>query len=178
MKIAAAYARVSTKGQAEEGTSLASQIQSCLGQAENEGYQVPRHLRLEEDWTGTVLDRPLLNQLRELVRRGEINALFCYATDRLARNPIHLAIIAEECEKHGVSLRFVTEPLDNSPEGQLIRYVKGYAAQIEREKILDRTLRGRRARAGQGRLPGSGVHLYGYTYIPGSGDGQGIRVVQ
>lgn len=177
-RIAAIYARVSTREQREEGSSLASQIDACLGRAEAGGYRVPEHLRMEEDWTGTTLDRPRLNELRESVRRREINALFCYSTDRLARDPIHLAIIAEECEKYEVALRFVTEPLDNSPEGQLIRYVKGYAAQIEREKIIDRTLRGRRSRAARGRIPGSGAHLYGYTYLPGAGEGQGIRVVK
>ena len=60
---------------------------------------------------------------------------------------------AEECQKVGAELLFVTEPLDTSPEGQLIAYVKGYAAQLEREKIKDRAIRGQRARAEQGRLP-------------------------
>jgi DNA invertase Pin-like site-specific DNA recombinase len=30
----------------------------------------------------------------------------------------------------GIDLIFVTEPLDKSPEGALIRYVKGYAAEM------------------------------------------------
>ena len=37
-----------------------------------------------------------------------------YATDRLARDPIHLAIIAEECDRAGAELIFVSEPLDAS----------------------------------------------------------------
>jgi site-specific DNA recombinase len=55
--------------------------------------------------------------------------------------------------------------LDNSPEGQLIGFVNGYAAQIEREKIRERTVRGKLARAAQGKLPeGTGKGAYGYRY--------------
>jgi site-specific DNA recombinase len=88
----------------------------------------------------------------------------------LSRNPVHLFILAEECEKAGVELHFVTEPLDHSPEGQLIGFVKGYAAQIEREKIRERTVRGKRARAIEGKLPqGTGRGAFGYRYERGTG---------
>jgi site-specific DNA recombinase len=111
------------------------------------------------------LDRPELNKLRELMRNDHVSAVVCHATDRLARNPIHLAIFAEECQKNNIELLFVTEPLDNSPEGQLIQFVKGYAAQIEREKIRERTVRGKHMRAVQGKLPqGTGKGIYGYRY--------------
>lgn len=98
-----------------------------------------------------------------------VDALIAYATDRLARNPIHLAIIAEECERRHLELLFVTEPLDSSPEGQLLRYVRGFAAQIEAEKIKERTTRGKRSRAGEGKLPTGGGGLYGYDYDPETG---------
>ncbi|MBA7661807.1 hypothetical protein ES703_69827 [subsurface metagenome] len=165
--IAAIYCRVSTKGQKDEGSSLESQREACLKLASERGYDVP-HI-FEEDWTGATLDRPRLNQVRSLIREKAIDAVICYATDRLARNPIHIAIIAEECDKKGIELIFVTEPLDNSPEGQLIRYVKGYAAQMEREKIADRTMRGRKSRALAGKLPTGGLNLYGYVYDPATG---------
>lgn len=44
----------------------------------------------------------------------------------------------------------------------MIAYVKGYAAQIERAKIKERSLRGKRYRLEQGRIHGSGPELYGY----------------
>jgi len=37
-------------------------------------------------------------------------------------------MIAEDCQRHGVQLIFVTEPLDNSPVGQMVAYVRGFAA--------------------------------------------------
>jgi site-specific DNA recombinase len=172
------YARVSTKEQREQGTSLDSQKIACLDKARQLGYEIPEANIFLEDWTGADLDRPQLNKARNLIKQKEIDGLLCYSTDRLARNPIHIAIIAEECERRDIQLVFVTEPLDSSPEGQLICYVKGYAAQIEREKIAERTRRGKKMRAMAGRLPaGSHAHLYGYDYIPGKGVGEGIRYV-
>lgn len=164
---AAVYCRVSTSGQAENGTSLESQRDACIKLAEDRGYQVlPENIFLE-DWTGADLDRPKLERARELVRSKAVQAIICYAVDRLARNPIHVGLLAEELEKREAELLFVLEPLDSSPEGSLIRYVKGYAAQIERERIKERTMRGKRSRARQGfMVQATGKGIYGYRYVP------------
>ena len=171
MPDAVLYCRVSTRQQAEEGTSLESQRDACLKDAEEKGYSVPEEYVLLEDVSGANFDRPLLTRARGLVRSGQAKALICYSTDRLARNPIHIAIVAEECQKAGAELLFLTEPLDTSPEGQLIQYVKGYAAQLEREKIKDRAIRGQRARAERGKLPhgDGGLGIFGYRYNPETG---------
>ena len=171
-KPALIYCRVSSKAQAEEGSSLVSQEKACRELARERGVAVAEVFR--EDYPGDSLeDRPLLLQARDLVKTRTYSALICHATDRLARNPIHLAIVAEECDKADTELLFVTEPLDNSPEGQLIRYVKGYAGAIEREKIRERTIRGKRSRAESGRLPqGTGKGTYGYVYDRESGKRQ------
>jgi site-specific DNA recombinase len=109
-------------------------------------------------------DRPMLSRLRALIRSGRYKALICHSTDRLARHPVHLAILAEECERAGCELIFVTEPLDNSPEAALIRYIKGYAAQIEREKFRERTKRQRAEILGAGRMICAGAPKYGYQW--------------
>lgn len=174
---AAIYARVSTKNQKEEGSSLETQIMTCLKCAKERGCEVSQEFIFAEDWTGADLDRPKLNLVRRLIKEKQVDALICYSTDRLARNAIHLSILAEECLKRKVELLFVTEPLDTSKEGQLLCFVKGYAADLEREKIKDRTMRGKRARAEKGKLPTGGMGLYGFHYIKGKGEGQGIRVI-
>ncbi len=75
----------------------------------------------------------VLRALREAIRRREIEVVIAYAIDRLSRDPVHLGVILSEAEHAGVAVEFVTEPLDDSPEGQLIRFVRGYAAKIEHE---------------------------------------------
>ena len=110
---AAVYVRVSTAGQEAEGTSLDSQEAYCRQHAATQGYDVAEGHVYREVFTGTELwDRPRLNQLRGAIRAGDVDALIVHATDRLSRDPVHLAILAEECERYRAELLFVTEPLD------------------------------------------------------------------
>jgi site-specific DNA recombinase len=125
---AAIYCRVSTRQQAEEGSSLDSQEVACRQLAASRGFTVTQVFK--EDFPGTELARPMLDQLRGGVKPGAYAAVFCYATVRLSRSPVHLALIAEECQNCDVELVFVTEPLDSSPEGQLLTFVRGWAAQL------------------------------------------------
>ena len=68
----------------------------------------------------------------------------------------------------------VTETVDSSELGKLISYIRGFVSKLEAEKIRERTMRGRRARAMSGKLPNnSHARLYGYHYIKG----EGIRIV-
>ena len=54
---------------------------------------------------------------------------------------------------------------DSTPEGQLLRYVQGYAGQRERAQIAERSMRAKEAVARSGRLPnGTNVGLFGYDY--------------
>ena len=167
MKNAAIYCRVSTEDQEREGTSLHTQLEACLVKSKELGYEAPEQYNFSETWPGADTDRPKLNELRKLIKNRLVDAVICFSTDRLARNPIHIAIIAEECDRQEVELIFVTEPLDNSAEGQLIRYVKGYAAQVEREKIRERTMRGKKAKAREGKLSTGGTSPFGYYYVGG-----------
>jgi hypothetical protein len=47
------------------------------------------------------------------------------------------------------------------PEGQLIRFVRGYAAKVEHEMIREQALRAKRARVDAGKLHNHGSELYG-----------------
>ena len=175
---AAMYCRVSTEEQEREGTSLDSQLEACLKKADELGYDVPEELIFKETYSGLSLDRPMLSQIRELIRNQEINGLIAYTLDRLSRDPVHFIILQEEQEKAGVKLILVTETMDSSDLGRLITYIKGYAAKVEAEKIRERTMRGIRERIKAGKMPsGRRARLYGYTYLPGKGVGEGVRYV-
>jgi len=160
--LAAVYVRVSSEAQ-EDGSSLGTQEAACRQYAEQHGYAVAQVYR--EVFTGVELwERPRLTEMREAIRDHRVNTIICYAIDRLARDPVHLGLLITEADHADVAVEFVTEPLDNTPEGQLIRFVRGYAAKVEHEKIKERTARGRKARVYSGRpLPGPRV-LYGYQW--------------
>jgi len=173
MKIAAIYCRVSTEDQEREGTSLQTQLEACLKYCQNKEYQVA--YRFSEAFSGLTLERPKLNELRELVRNGQIDVIVVYCLDRLSRDPTHGVILTQELEKYGVKLEAVTEDVDNSELGKLISYIRGYASKVEAEKIRERTMRGKRARAAKGKIPGNRLKTFGFYYIPGKGEGEGIR---
>lgn len=175
--ITAIYCRVSTEDQEREGSSLDSQLEACLKKAQELGYETSNYI-IREAWSGLTLERPRLTELREWVRNREINAVIVYSTDRLSRDPLHLLLLADEFDKAGISLIFVTEPLDNSMEGQLLGFVRGWASKLEAVRMRERSIRGKRSRALAGRLPsGTGHKLYGYHYIPGKGIGEGVRYI-
>jgi site-specific DNA recombinase len=134
--------------------------------------------RFSEAYSGLSLERPELDKLRELIRNEVIDVIVCYSLDRLSRDPGHGVIITQELEKHGVKLETVSEDVDNSELGKLISYIRGYASKVEAEKIRERTMRGKRARAKEGRIAsGYGVGMYGYDYVKVSQENGGRRVI-
>jgi site-specific DNA recombinase len=160
---AAIYVRVSTSKQ-EDGTSLESQEMRCRAYATEHGYVVdPSHVYVEVHTGVELWERPALTRIRDAIRRHEVDVVVTYAIDRLSRDPIHLGVVLSEAEHHHARIEFVSEPLDNSPEGQLLRYVRGYAAKVEHEKIRERVTRARQSVAAKGSAWSGGKPLYGYS---------------
>ncbi|UCH51229.1 MAG: recombinase family protein [Chloroflexota bacterium] len=173
---AAIFCRVSTDNQEKEGTSLQTQLENCLAYCQQKGYEAA--YRFSEPYSGLSLERPELDRLRELVRNDVIDIIVCYSLDRLSRDPVHGVIITQELDKHDVALEAVTETIDSTEVGKLITYIRGFASKLEAEKIRERTMRGRKARAQQGRVPVGGYSkLYGYDYIKVSEANGGRRVL-
>ena len=158
------YVRVSTSQQ-EDGTSPETQEARCRLAAEMAGYEVDPGSVWREQWTAIELDRPKLNEVRQAARAGRFSALIVYTPDRLSREPVHLLMLLDELQRHGVKLQFVEGISDSTPEGQLLMYVQGYAGQRERAQIAERTRRAKDAVARSGRMPnGTNAGLYGYDY--------------
>ncbi len=158
----AVYCRVSSAIQ-EDGSSLETQEASCRAFAADRGWDVIDVYR--DVFTGAELfDRPQLSRLRETVRSHEVDVVIAHALDRLTRNQAHLGVILSEADYAGVSIELVTERLEDTPEGRLLQSVRGFVAEVERLKIAERTVRGRRARAEAGKmLPGKAAP-YGYRW--------------
>ena len=172
---AAIYCRVSTQDQQDQGSSLDSQREACLKKAEEFVYQVPEKM-FTETYPGLSLDRPELTKLRDIANDDQMAAIIAYTPDRLCRNGEDILTLAKEFKAHGVKLIFVKEQWEDTLNGKLIAFILGWASEFEAAQIRERTMRGKRARALQGRLPsGTGRKLYGYDYLPGKGAGEGVR---
>ncbi|MBA2451955.1 MAG: recombinase family protein [Chloroflexia bacterium] len=163
MTRAAIYVRVSTTNQEEEGTSLSTQEERCRAFAAARDYGV---IEVFSDvHTGAQYrDRPGLSALRDLVRARGADVVICYAIDRLSRNQAHLYIIAEDVEEHGGRIEFVTENFEDSAIGRFLRSASAFAGEVEREKMIERTMRGKHARAKSGKLIPAVKALYGYRW--------------
>ncbi|MDP9473128.1 MAG: recombinase family protein [Chloroflexota bacterium] len=167
-KCAVIYVRVSSTRQEDEGTSLETQLDRCRAHARARGWQVVAEFR--DTHTATELhERPQLTSLRQMIRSGVVDIVVCYAVDRLSRNQAHVYILAEEFERAGITLSFVTEDFEQSAVGKFIRSAKAFAAEVEHEKIRERTVRGRIRRVESGKLIPGGKPLYGYRWIDQDG---------
>lgn len=147
----AIYVRVSTDDQARKGYSLGDQINACrnhllaLGHTNIEEY-------IDDGYSGEFLDRPGLERLRNDLQGSMIETVAIYDPDRLSRNLTNQLIVADEIEKSGAKLTFVTGDYDASPEGRLFFSMKGAVSAYEKAKIRERTSRGRKAKAAKGKI--------------------------
>ena len=162
------YSRVSTDAQADEGTSLGTQERASLEYTEAAGHTVIRSIR--DTASGSSLERPGMAEVRRLMRDGACDVVLAYALDRLSRNQNHIGVLFDEAETSGVRLEFVTEDFEDTAIGKFIVAARAFVSEVEREKIAERTMRGKAERARNGRLAqGTGAGCYGYIYVPETG---------
>jgi len=161
----ALYARVSTPNQQQEGT-IASQIQSLHLYIHQQGWSLlPTHEYIDEGVSGTRLDRPALDRLRDCAQRGEFDAVVVLSPDRLARNYAHQWLLIEEFEKLQVQWIFLQNPFGDTPQGKLLTQMQGMMAEYERAQIHERTRRGRLEKARRGEFIPWAFSCYGYRYL-------------
>ena len=157
------YSRVSTDAQERDGTSLDTQERACIEYAQAKGWVLVETAR--DTASGSNLDRPGMERVRELLNRGLVDVVLAYAVDRLSRSQIHIAVLLDNIERADATLELVTEDFENSSVGRLILTVRAFSGEVEREKIAERTMRGKAERARAGKLPqGTGQGIYGYIY--------------
>jgi site-specific DNA recombinase len=174
--IAATYARVSLDKQADN-FSLPSQRRAMLAYAREKGYETSKEFEfLDPGGLGGEIDRPGLVALRAAVRSGAIQAVIVYDPDRLSRKLVDLLLILEECERHQVALLFVNGSMDSTPYGKAMLSMRGIFAELEKARIKDRTMNGRKEKLQAGFFP-SGRALYGYVRLGKKQEKKGELVV-
>ncbi len=89
MKVVSLYARVSSKRQVQEGT-IESQVAE-LERRINEDKQelLNEHKFIDNGYSGSKLERPGLDELRDKVAEGKIDKVYIHSPDRLSRNYVH-----------------------------------------------------------------------------------------
>ena len=176
MRRAALYARVSTELQEKEQT-IDSQLAAITQHADERGFRHSTALTYtDEGHSGSWLDRPALDELRDHAREGRFDVVVILCPDRLARRYAYQVLLLEELRRAGVEVHFCERPIGDSPDDQLLLQVQGAIAEYERAKMLDRCRRGRLHRARRGELAPPRTP-YGYTYAARKYGGDGkIRI--
>ncbi len=165
MKTAAIYSRVSSDRQKEERT-IDSQTAALSEYAQKAGYIVPDEwIFQDEGYSGALLVRPGLEQLRDIASESQLEVILIYAPDRLSRKYAYQVLLLEEFARHGVEVEFIKSPLATTPEDQLLLQFQGMIAEYERAQIAERTRRGKKHRAKNGSVNVLSGAPYGYRYI-------------
>ena len=109
-------------------------------------------------------ERKELGLMRERYREGKIDGEAIRTLDRLSRSQTHVAVLMEEMEHYNITLYSVKEVIDDTPMGKFARMVLAFVAEMEREKILDRTITGRVNKALEGKIVSGVKPLYGWRW--------------
>lgn len=168
MKKVAIYARVSSERQEEQKTiqsQLAALREAC------KDFQIVKEY-IDDGWSGETLDRPALDRLRNDAKDGLFEALCIHSVDRLSRKLHYQGILVEELKKRGVEIFVGNKPIEDTPEAELLFNMLGAVAQYEKEKILERTKRGKMYKARKGIVVGN-IPPFGYDYIKKTSDREG-----
>lgn len=129
----AAYVRVSSRSQDVETQRDA--ISRCAAARSDEVG-----LWFVEKRSAKVLDRPVLGELREAVRRGDVTTIYVFRLDRFARSGIRDTLgLLEELRGAGCRVVPVADGFSlEGPAAEVVIAVLGWAAQMERLALGER----------------------------------------
>jgi site-specific DNA recombinase len=164
MKRAAFYCRVSTARQEQEAT-IESQIAEVEERIKLDGNMLLPNLRFIDDgWSGDLLARPALDEMRDSARKKEFEVLYVYDRGRLARRFTYQEIILDDLSD--LDIEFITLHDVNAvtPEEKVLQSMQGVFHEYERIKIIERMRRGKLGKTRNGKLLGYNP-LYGFNYI-------------
>lgn len=129
------YARVSTQGQARDGTSLEDQTRKLKAAGAVEVFA--------DAFTGTLRDRPQLDALLANLRPGD--TIVVTKLDRMARSTLQGLELIQELTERDVTVNILDfgGPISKKPADQLRLTMLLAFAQYERDMIIERTREGK-----------------------------------
>src|SRR5690554_3814878 len=125
------YARLSRSH--DSSTSIERQLEACRAEAERRGWTVIGEYVDDGVSGATDLEaRPGMSRL--LAQLSDADAILTWKLDRLARSFLSFADLTRDCERAGVGITSVTEPLDTTtPMGRAMVRIIAIFAELERE---------------------------------------------
>jgi site-specific DNA recombinase len=173
----AVYVRVSTSHQTQTQT-IEQQIEQLRAHIETQGWQLlGEDIFRDDGFSGSTLNRPGLDCLRDRAAAGELDLVLLTAPDRLARKYVHQVLLIEELQQHNCQVEFLERPMSQDPHDQLLLQIRGAVAEYERTLIAERMRRGRLSKYRAGVLLPWTRPPYGFRLHPDRPrDPSGVRV--
>ena len=154
------YARYSSDNQREE--SIEGQVRECQSFAERKGYSVIRTY-IDRALSGTRADnRPEFQQMISDSTLREFQYVIVWKIDRFSRDKFDSVKYKYALKSSGVSVISATEPIDGSPEGQMMESVFEGISVYYIKDLAQKTSRGMTENAIKGKFNG-GTLTFGYT---------------
>lgn len=138
--ITACYIRVSTDQQDTD-----SQLRACVDYMLKLNWPDKPTMYMDKGISGSTLDRPAVQQLLSDIRAKKIKRLVIFEMSRLSRDMLTTGLLMQELCQLGIELHVVADGGKQNMFGainQFIGLTKGLTAQIERERIVERTKTG------------------------------------
>lgn len=150
MKVAA-YIRVSTHMQVEDGYSLSAQRERLTAFAFSQGWEIVQYY-IEEGVSAKDMDRPELQRMLKGVSEGIFDIVLVHKLDRLTRSVIDLDKLLKVFSEHNVMFKSATEVYDTTTAtGRLFIRLVASMAQWERENLGERVRFGMQEKAREGK---------------------------
>jgi len=151
-KRAAIYVRVSTKEQADEGGSLATQEKLCKEYALKNCYEVAE-IFIEQGESAKNADRTQLKRLLDYCtnKKNAIQVVIAYKIDRVARNIDDYRQIRLILNRYGVELKSTSEYFEDTPAGRFMENIIANVAQFDNDVRTERSVNGSRDAMREGR---------------------------
>ena len=131
------YTRVSSKVQEEEGVSLQNQRQKGIEVSKRLGMDYVLHNEgSKSSYTEDLMSRPVIMDMMDGIRDGEIKHLYVTDFDRLSRNRGSWFIILRDLEKYGVTC-YVGDGLKfelDDPYGRMFLSFSSTISQFDQEQ--------------------------------------------
>lgn len=153
MKNVLAYARVSTKEQAEKGLSIPAQLKAIRSYAKAHSFRVVEEFA-DLGESAKTADRP---EFRKMIKRCQkdktIDAVIVHKIDRFSRNNIDFFAYKAILKKEGIKLHSVSENIEETPSGEFIENVLVAMAQFYSSNLAEETLKGLKEKFSRGEWP-------------------------
>lgn len=161
------YLRVSTTEQAKEGYSIGEQESRLKDYCKAMRWKIHK-IYVDPGYSGGNTDRPGLQDLIKDVEDGLLDKVVVYKLDRLSRSQYDtLYLIEKVFLVNDTDFVSMTENFSTgSPLGRAMIGFLAVFAQLEKDKINERMVMGKEARAKEGKWHGGSTEPIGYDYDP------------